>query len=240
MDESFQCVLNQEDLNEITGLSNYEFFFLFDGKGELNLQWLNEHDYALEHLIYDVSKTPDKLIVHIQRIYHCYQSKLSEQLYAALIDFFIVLDGRGLLLSQRMLKGCKSVLAEQQINFLQDYLTTKPSSPYFLSHQFSVLGKGLIGRLNLINKTVELEPQQYDPLMIARDYIEYSQLDEAKEVLELAVKEQPKRSDLQLELLDIYRSTRDVLGFQEMYETVIDEKTSDRQAWDDLKTYFAK
>jgi len=238
MADDFQCFLEKEDLNEVKDLSSYECFFLFDGNGQLDLQWLNDHNYALSYLVFNVSRTPEKLIVHIQRIYHCYQLKSAEQLYAALIDFFIVLNGKGLAISRRMLNGCGTVLGKVYLENLQNYLTEGNTSVYILNNEFSVLGKGLIGNLNLVNKALESEPQVHDPLIIARDYIEYSQLDEAKEVLEVAIREQPLRGDLQLELLDIYRSTRGTLGFQEIYETVTD--TPEQQAWDDLKTHFAK
>lgn len=238
MADDFQCFLEKEDLSEVIGLSGYECFFLFDGNGQLDLQWLNDHNYALNYLVFNVSRSPEKLIVHIQRIYHCYQLKSADQLYAALIDFFMVLNGKGVAISRRMLSGCGSILENNQIENLQNYLTKDNRSIDTLSNEFSVLGKGLIGHLNLVNKELESEPQVHDPLIIARDYIEYSQLDEAKEVLEVAIREQPKRGDLQLELLGIYRSTRDTLSFQEMYETVTD--TPEQQAWDDLKTHFAK
>ncbi|MDC9727903.1 MAG: hypothetical protein PSN04_01055 [Methyloprofundus sp.] len=63
-------------------------------------------------LVYKVSRFPKRLMFHLQRIYYCFDNKVSEQLYAALIDLFIVLKGKGKALSQRVATDVTSALTK--------------------------------------------------------------------------------------------------------------------------------
>jgi hypothetical protein len=80
--------------------------------------------------------------------------------------------------------------------------------------------------------------ENYDPLAIARDHIEYSQLDEARQVLEIAVLERPTRWDFQEDLLDLYRSTRDTDSFNAMFTQLIESGITLNDKWHTLNNYF--
>jgi hypothetical protein len=77
-----------------------------------------------------------------------------------------------------------------------------------------------------------------DPLELARDFIDYSQLAQAQLVLEAAVFKQPDRLELHKELLAIYRSTRDKAGFHEMFNKLTQTDFALPEGWQLLDVYF--
>mgnify|MGYP006276854891 CR=1 FL=1 len=105
-------------------------------------------------------------------------------------------------------------------------------------NQYSVLARGLEGSDRLVEQSKQPVQISIDPLELARDYIEYSQLDEAKSVLEKAILQQPERVELHHELLDLYRSTRDASGFNIMLNELSELKVELIDEWKQLNTYF--
>ena len=85
---------------------------------------------------------------------------------------------------------------------------------------------------------IEKEEKEDDPLAIALDYIEYSQLDEAKQVLEEAILVRPERLDLRQELIDLYRLTGDSNGFHQMLAKLTRLGISITDDWNQLNNYF--
>ena len=73
---------------------------------------------------------------------------------------------------------------------------------------------------------------------LARDYIEYSQLDEAKHVLEMAILEQPERLEIHYELLTLYQSMRDSAGFNQMLIQLTHAGIDLIDEWTQLNIYF--
>ena len=194
-----------------------------------------EHLY--QQIVYKVLTNPKQLISHIQRIYFTYRLGMAEPLYAALVDLFSVLDGRGKELSRRMESSTHSLLTEHQSGVLVNYLDHKKK--YLLpGNKFSVLTKGLVGSdVFLITKNdVAIA---HDPLVIARDYVEYSQLDAAIETLEVGVLDDPERQALQLDLLELYKVTKNIQAFTKMH-LLLTEKELDLSAdWQELTDYFS-
>ena len=137
-------------------------------------------------------------------------------LFAALLDLFIALGARGLRLRQRMLNISEELLTEDQINSLGENLLRGMVPAGIPGVQGSILGQGMIGNHALVTSGSTDRSRVRDPLIEAREYLEYSQLDDARAVLEQAVLAEPDRADLHLELLDIYRSTRDKASFNAM------------------------
>jgi hypothetical protein len=66
-------------------------------------------EQTLKNLVFHIARKPRQLIAHIQRIYYCYSADLSEQLFAALVDFLVILDRRGAKISRRMIKDPSSL-----------------------------------------------------------------------------------------------------------------------------------
>ncbi|WP_340124360.1 hypothetical protein [Methylobacter svalbardensis] len=195
-------------------------------------------DNFLENLVFLVTRKPKRLIAHIQRIYHCYQINSQEQLFAALIDLLVVLNRRGLAISRRMIIGTKSKLSGEQYKILHDFMAEDFDVALLAGNQYSVFTKGLIGTGNLVQQLETSNKQTYDPLVLAHDYIEYSQLDEAKDILERAIINQPQRLELHQCLLELYKSTRDTSGFITMFNIVSGLDVAMPSDWGTLQAFF--
>jgi hypothetical protein len=199
----------------------------------------NENLY--QQISHKVSKNPKQLLHHLQRIYFTYfksSQNMNDQLYAALVDLLWVLDGRGEDLSKRMVFSTRSKLTEDQLGQLVHCIKQKDIS-LLTGNKFSLLTTGLIGT-SLILTGQKKVSAEHDPLLIAHDYIEFSQLDQAREVLETAVFEQPERQDLQDELLELYKVTKDKQAFTKMYDLLIQQNINLPSSWQELSDYNSR
>ena len=166
--------------NKTEPIALRQFFSLPDKNSLWSAETLNYEDF-LEKLVFSITRRPKCLITHLQRIYFCFHKNLDEQLFAAIVDFMIVLNRRGRKISRRVIMGAKPRLSADQFNTLKDYLKNDTADAnLLLGNQYSILTKGMIG-INKLVKHVETKNEySHDPLDIARDHIEYSQLDEAR------------------------------------------------------------
>ncbi len=106
-------------------------------------------------------------------------------------------------------------------------------------NQYSIFTKGLIGTQDLVQQAASASTKQaYDPLNLARDYIEYSQLAEARDVLEKAIVNEPHRLELHQSLLELYKSTQDVSGLKKMVDIFADLNIAMPDDWNELMTLF--
>lgn len=205
---------------------------------EIDLFGFDRED-TLESIIFKILKEPQALQVHLQRIYFCYQHDLIDDLFAALVDFLIILEGKGVKISHRMVTGAKSKLNPQQYSELKKALTLSTDKIKQLEgNGCSVFTQGLIGVSVLVQKeTAEIQPE-HDPLDIARDYIAYSQLDAAIETLEEAIVLNFERQELHDDLLELYKLTQNKDKFLKMYGTLVEQVKTIPAAWDELKGFF--
>jgi hypothetical protein len=234
----------QEPEQHLSGLAQGEIAFLFaKTPRQLNLQWLSQHPDLLNYLVVSVSRQPRNLVTHIQRICLCYQRNMSDHLYGAMVDFFSVLNGHGDDFGARLLNKVQPKLLASHAYLLSQYLQDRDIvSLYLVQSSFTVLGKGLLGTSQLMTKLVEENAYDHslqDPLIVARDYIEYSQFQEAKSVLESAILAAPTREELHLDLLELYKSLQDVSGFLGMYELLTQQGNFFPEIWDELKAFFS-
>ncbi len=195
------------------------------------------YEQANQQILYAILRKPEQLIFHIRRIHTSYRAGFSEHLYAALIDLLLILDGKGKDLSVRMVLSTRSLLEKQQLTQLINYLKHQNSA--LPTHVFSLLSKGLIGTSALLTKNTGVD-KTHDPLQIALDYIEYSDLDAAKETLESAVLEFPERQDIQIELLELYKVTKNIQAFTEMHKQLMEKDFNLSLKWQELVDYFAE
>ena len=194
---------------------------------------------GLERLVFQVSSKPKCLIGHVERIYYCFQSYFDEQLFAALIDLLFVLDRYGQALSLRMINGSKSRLTEKQFQTLVNHLKNKSAKIDLLpSSRYSVFTKGLQSAATLVQLAEGLGESDYDPLTLARDYIEFSQLENAINILEQAILADPERMELHYELLSIYRSIRNETEFNRIYEGLSRKEISLPDEWKQLNDFI--
>ena len=167
-------------------------------------------DDGIEYITYRIVRSPNDLRNHVRRIVLQHDVGESEALYAALLDLFIVLGDKGRALRKRVLEGVQSRLGKQQYRVLSACLDSGSVESSGLSAPpDSMLAAGLIGRRKLVEAVDGDREVMRDPLIEAREYIEYCQLEQAQALLEQAVLNQPERLELHEELLVIYRSTRD-------------------------------
>lgn len=193
----------------------------------------------LDSLASRVAQKPTCLLTHVQRIYYCYQARLDAQLYAALVDFLIILNRRGLAISRRMVTGTKSALNAEQFASLVTYLQAPKTGHQSLpGNRYSIFSSGIIGTTQLVKVTEDKNQIHVDALSLARDFIEYSQLTEAQAVLESAILAEPDRLELHAELLELYQSTRNAGGFKQMLRQLTDAGRDVPDAWQQLSTYF--
>jgi len=223
--------------NEVHESREFNVFYLSDSLA-VNFSDLELPEDFLRHLVYLVARKPKRIITHIQRIYHCYQTDLSEQLYAALVDLLFVLNNRGKAISRRMILGTKAKLSNEQFKMLQKFMAEDFDVSLLTGNQYSVFTKGLIGTRNLIQQHEIPDQLTHDPLDLAHDYIEYSQLDEAKDVLEKAIIDQPDRLDLHQCLLELYKSTLDTAGFMTMYHILDGLDVAMPDEWNTLQAFL--
>ncbi|AEF99769.1 hypothetical protein Metme_1346 [Methylomonas methanica MC09] len=189
---------------------------------------------VLNTLVLRVARKPKDLLAHIRRIYFCYQNAMREPLYAALLDLLLVLDQKGQILSRRVILGCRPMLDAEQFATLKDIsLGTRQVQ----SNRLSLFNKGVVGKSQLleVNRSAQV---QHDYMGLARDFIEYSQLEEAMTILEQGLEELPGRQDLQALLLELYRSTQSIGRFQNHYKWIIKSGAPILNEWQQLAAFF--
>jgi hypothetical protein len=130
--------------------SETSFVFSMQEKSAFSLHHILEKENILENLVFEITKNPKHLITHIQRINYCFNENDSEQLFAALSDFFRVLDHKGLPISKRMYAGVKGKLMPDRKEQLRQYLE---NTTELAENEYCVLGRGVIGTINLVQKT---------------------------------------------------------------------------------------
>ncbi len=233
--KSGQLIQSEKELKEID-LSGEEFVFFSTSAVQNCFSWNYTQKNSLDYFIYGISKNPRKLLSHIQRIFFCYHESHSEQLYAALMDFFLVLNGCGKEISLRMFDGSKSRLSDENRKDLLHFLNGKSGIEAGLQgSRYSLFDNGLIGTNKLIFQNPVPKPrEEYGSLKIAQDFIEYSQLDEARIVLENAIMEKSESKEIHEELLSLYRSKEDCADFQRMYAYVKRQGSFMLSRWHDV------
>ncbi|MGR9115068.1 MAG: type IV pilus assembly protein FimV [Gammaproteobacteria bacterium] len=219
-------------------LAKNQPFFIAPNEGLFNFVDQDPNHY-LDGLVHEIKRKPARLITHIRRIYWCYGEQLTEHLFAALVDFLIVLNHRGKAISNKMVLGARSRLTPEQQKLLSDALINTNNDASLLSgNRFSVFSKGLIGKTELIEKSHDTAPSKHDPLQLAEDAVQYSQLDEAMSILENAIREQPDRLPLHHSLLELYRSTSARSRFEKLAAELAATEDVMPDEWKTLKDYF--
>jgi hypothetical protein len=188
--------------------------FVMDGVKSVHIHPSLVSQNLAEYLSFQVARSPHNLLRHTQRIFFHFGRDDGDGLYAALLDLFLALRGRGQALRSRLLGGSKARLAPDHFAALSRYLT-EPVEESAVPHTgMSVLTAGLTGILPLVRERKEGTQQGRDALIEAREHIDYFQLDAALQLLETAVLADPQRDDLQQELLALYLATNNMEGLR--------------------------
>lgn len=120
-----------------------------DGAGFFEwCEWPPEKE--LEMLVFRVSKKPNFLEAHVERIYHCIAYGLNAQLYAALLDLILVLKGRGAELCQRMLDKSKPRLSLVEFQTLTYFARQQGSDAERLTNRYALFTQGILFNRQLL------------------------------------------------------------------------------------------
>lgn len=237
MNTHLPLITCEDEANDVAGLTDA---LSMQDSASLFLAAASPDTDLLNTLVFRVAKKPKCLLTHVQRIYYCYQENLAEPLYAALVDFLIVLNKRGSAISWRMVNGTKAVLSPAQFTVLQGYLKHAKIGHLLPGNRHSIFSKGFIGVNDLVTSLESHQQLNYDSLALARDFIEYSQLTEAQDVLETAIQAHPGRLELHDELLALYQSTRNATGFNRMYSELTRLGLDLPESWQSMDSYFSE
>ena len=221
--------------------SLFDATFLIAGNTQLQINVPAVCDKAVEYLDHAVTRTQNDLRSHVQRIFLHVDRKDADAVYGALLDLFLILKERGRPLRERMLKVSRSSLAEERHRFLEQHLKTgiRASDPIPPSRS-SLFSKGLSGSNSLVIKLETRGNSQQNPLDEARDYLEYGQVDEARQVLEAAILRDPRHPSLHHDLLEIYRHTKAKDAFLAMRRRIDPDTNPTADAWQELAALFAE
>lgn len=183
-------------------------------------------------LAHQIARAPEDLRAHVQRIYLHIADRNVEEIYGALVDLFIVLGAKGVPLRHRMLGAAKKLLDREQYQALARKLDggvhaadSIPPAPA------SMLTKGTRGTHLMVERLSPHTASLLEPLDEAHSYLEYGQLEEAREVLEDALLNEPWRPELHQALLEIYRDTLDLGRFHTMRKLVNAAKNPAADLW---------
>lgn len=191
-----------------------------------------------DYFCHCVSRNPHDLLSHVRRIYFIYEYEPESEMFPAVLDLFIALGGKGLALRKRMLALAKSRLAIGHYKLLLDALVSGVDERQIGPVSGAFLQGGVEGSLTLVRVGSQATDGPRDPLVEAREFLEYSQLDEARILLEEAILLTPQRLELHEELLDIYRSTRDEMSFFQMLEELDGIENPALEKWQGLAEFF--
>ncbi len=230
---------DQSDNGTSSGVIHDAIFQIADASG-LRLAVADDRKNKVsDFLCSEVSRNPSNIKNHIQRIWFQYDQGDHGLLFAALLDLWIALDGSGRALFKRLLLGARGGLQSIQFEQLASLYTAKELSKNRLPDlPGSVLGKGVNGCLDLV-KTVEGRNGENsidrDPLEEAHECLEYSQIEQAQQILEKGLLDSPSREALHNDLLAIYKSTRDLASLKRMRGKLGDEAASFLGQWNELQ-----
>lgn len=191
-----------------------------------------------EYFCHCITRNPRDLLSHVRRIVLAHDQGGDDELFPALFDLFIVLGNKGVELRKRMLGFARSELAMGHYKQLLDSLAIGMRERDIPTVPGSALQSGLEGWTVLIHDGDHQSSSPRDPLLEAREFLEYSQLEEARILLEAAVLMAPHRVELHDELLEIYRSTRDEANFMQMFQELDGVLNPARKKWEGLMEFF--
>lgn len=151
-----------------------------------------------------VHRRPQDLRAHVLRVQLLIAAGSRKRLFGALVDVYIALSGSGLALRERLLRAAQTQLTQPQLELLCEYRDKPLSSRQPLKGlRGSVLCEGFEGRAELVGEQRE-EAGFNSVLDEAVSCIEYGQLDEAREMLEAALLENPSDAAICTELVNLY------------------------------------
>jgi len=124
--------------------------FHYDDHPTLRLTSLPRRTFT-SYLCYAIRRHPAALYLHLHRIDLAYRGEDREQLFAALLDLWLVLGRGGRALRTRLYEATLPRLGQEEAKFLADRMITgiRPEEPLPGSRP-TLLGRGLTGHLPIL------------------------------------------------------------------------------------------
>ncbi len=183
-----------------------------------------------------IVRNPSNLQLHLNRIHFYSQQNNREGIYGALLDLYSVLKEKGGPLRKRLLQNYYAQLKPEQRAVLSAWLSgkrDKNSSPLCVKE--SMLSDGRTGMLRLlIKQKPRHEVQNRDVVEDARDLINSGQVGEATVLLKKALLINPRREDIGLELMIIYRHSRNYQAVEKILQSTKGLPLALRSRWEEL------
>lgn len=195
-------------------------YLLLKRHAELQLSPWIDKEATLGCLGHRILGKPTDLRAHVQRIFLLIKLGDGAALYSALLDLMIALGTHGQALKQRMLDLAKPLLAPATLDFLQRHLDAGfvADDPDLgrvkgsLLRASDIQGHPLVRRLDDGTAPVLSVQEQVDSLL------EYGQLEQAVELLESALLQDPDQEAAAETLSGLYRSMQAEARWQGLCE----------------------
>jgi hypothetical protein len=193
-----------------------------------------------QHLAKRVRRNPRDLRAHVQRILFFIFENDANSLYAALIDFYLILGNRGLHIRKNLLNKAQPLLDQEKVNFLTKHIDSGLDANVPLPpNTFSCLSRGHSGTTYIV-KCNNAKPDQTgtSPLEQASALIHHKDWLTAMVVLEQALHHDPGDQDVTRELLSLYKRQHAQQAFYRTYTGLYGRCLALPQLWIDTESYF--
>ncbi len=220
--------------------TTYEPCFYINHDLQVHIDDYTQAKILADHLSHRVSRHPQDLLSHVQRIHLACRLQDSRIVYAALLDLFIALGEGGQDLRRRMLLIAGKRISLHQRQALIKVLLGKsspanlPLSALSRLQQPGRISATLVG----VGQNSSSKEKEYRLIDEARDLIDFGQLETAKQFLEEAVTHGNEDTAVHEELLALYKHSQNQAAFEAMYAQSTDFSPALSTLWNQLKEHF--
>lgn len=186
-------------------------FLLIQNHKALQLSQLVDRDAALSCLGHRILGKPADLRAHVRRILLLAKDGDGAALYSALLDLMISLGANGRALKQQMLRLAEPLLAPATMTFFREHLDhgVTPDDPQVRRARGALLRVPQVVGQPLVTRVGESSTQLVSVMDQANSLLEYGQLEQAVELLENALLQDPDQESEAELLLGLYRLLRE-------------------------------
>ncbi|PIE40747.1 MAG: hypothetical protein CSA49_06900 [Gammaproteobacteria bacterium] len=194
--------LKVTDLPAFYDLKRVEPYYLFANSTQLFFPPELLGEKSLTYINYELQRQPLKLENHVRKIGYCREMK-HPHLLAALADLFLVLGTHGNALKLRLLQRCRDSLLPE------DYAMLNRCADTALDSTLSRLPDACLFKQSC-QHVVDFDlhasnaENEADIELIVETFIENSQIDQAMDLLEDHLLNQPEHQPLTRTLIDLY------------------------------------
>ncbi len=190
----------------------------------------------IDFMAQQIVRNPANLQLHLSRIHFYSQQNNREGVYGALLDLYSVLKEKGWPLRKRLLHKYHTQLKSEQGLILSACLSGRiEKNKAIPCVKESMLSDGRTGTHRLLIKQKPMhEAQNRDVVEDARDLINSGQIGEATVLLKKALLINPRREDIGLELMIIYRHSRNYQAIEKILQSTKGLPLALRPQWQEL------